>query len=221
MFNDIHAVLFDLDGTLIDSAPDLGGAADDMRAARGKPPLPLDGYRPHCGAGARGMLAVAFGIAPEHPDFPAMREEFFQCYEKRMSTNTRVFDDVPALIDALAERGIPWGIVTNKSKRFTGKLLEGIEALNASSTAISGDTTAHAKPHPEPLFEACRRMQVDPKRCIYVGDDERDIVAGLAAGMGTVAAAWGYLGSATAIGDWGAHAVANSPTELLKLLEPA
>lgn len=221
MFQDIQAVLFDLDGTLIDSAPDLGGAANDLRAARGLPPLPLEGYRPYCGAGARGMLAVAFGIAPEHPDFAAQREEFFQAYEKRMTENTHVFDGVGEMVDALDERGLAWGIVTNKSKRFTGRLLEGIAALSASATAISGDTTPHAKPHPEPLLEACRRMQVDPARCIYVGDDERDIVAGRAAGMATVAAAWGYLGSATAIGDWGAHAIANSPAELLKLLNSA
>jgi phosphoglycolate phosphatase len=221
MFKDIHAVLFDLDGTLIDSAPDLGGAADDMRVARGLPSLPMDDYRPHCGAGARGMLAVAFGMAPDHPDFQAMREEFFQSYEQRMTKNTQVFDDIPALVEALGERGLPWGIVTNKSKRFTGRLLEGIPALAASAAAISGDTTPHAKPHPEPLLEACRRMGVDPARCIYVGDDERDIVAGLAAGMGTVAAAWGYLGSATEIGDWGAHAIAKSPSELLKLLDRA
>ena len=221
MFHDVQAVLFDLDGTLIDSAPDLGGAANDMRAARDMPVLPLADYRAHCGTGARGMLAVAFGITPDHLDFSEMREEFFSRYERRMTSNTVVFDGVPAMLDRLAQRGMPWGIVTNKSKRFTGKLLEGIDALAASSTAISGDTTAHAKPHPEPLFEACRRMGVDPGRCVYVGDDERDIVAGIAAGMGTVAASWGYLGHAAEIDRWGADAVVNSPADLLNLLNPA
>ncbi|WPB57892.1 phosphoglycolate phosphatase [Xylophilus sp. GOD-11R] len=221
MFGSIDAVLFDLDGTLIDSAPDLGGAADDMRVARAMPCLPIERYRPMCGAGARGMLAVAFGMAPEHPDYPAMREEFFQRYEQRMTLNTQVFDGVTDMIDALEQRGLAWGIVTNKSQRFTGPLLASVDELAGAATAISGDTTPHAKPHPAPLLEACRRMAVDPARCVYVGDDERDIVAGLAAGMGTVAAAWGYLGSATAIEAWGAHAIAKSPVELLKLLDNA
>ncbi|QHI99959.1 phosphoglycolate phosphatase [Xylophilus rhododendri] len=221
MFGNLHAVLFDLDGTLIDSAPDLGGAADAMRLARGLPSLPLDRYRPMCGAGARGMLAVAFGMAPEHADFATMREEFFQRYEQRMTENTQIFDGVAEMVEALAQRGLAWGIVTNKSQRFTGPLLGTVSALAGAATAISGDTTPHAKPHPAPLLEACRRMDVDPARCIYVGDDERDIVAGRAAGMGTVAAAWGYLGSATAIEDWGAHAIAKSPAQLLKLLDAA
>jgi len=219
MFNDIHAVLFDLDGTLIDSAPDLGGAVDAMRIERGLPSLPLERYRPMAGAGARGMLAIGFGMAPEHPDFPTMREEFFQRYEKRMTENTHVFDGVPAMLEALAGRGVAWGIVTNKSQRFTTPLLAQVPGLGAAATAVSGDTTPHAKPHPAPLLEACRRMGVDPARCLYVGDDERDIVAGRAAGMGTVAAAWGYLGSATSIEQWGAHAITKSPADLLNLLD--
>jgi 2-phosphoglycolate phosphatase len=220
MFQEVEAVLFDLDGTLIDSAPDLGGAADDMRLARGLESLPIDRYRPMCGAGARGMLAVAFGMTPEHPDFPAMREEFFQRYEKRMTRDSHVFEGVVEMIAALEARRLPWGIVTNKSQRFTTPLLAAVPALSGAATAISGDTTPYAKPHPEPLLEACRRMAVDPARCVYVGDDERDVVAGLAAGMGTVAAAWGYLGSAAAVGDWGAHLIAESPLALLKLLDP-
>ena len=219
MFQNIHAVLFDLDGTLIDSAPDLGGAVDEMRVERGLESLPLDRYRPMCGAGARGMLAVAFDMAPEHPDFPLMKEEFFQRYEKRMTRNSSLFGGVVEMIAALEARQIPWGIVTNKSQRFTIPLLRAVPALANAAAAVSGDTTPYAKPHPAPLLEACRLMQVDPSRCIYVGDDERDIVAGLAAGMGTVAASWGYLGSATAIGDWGAQAIADSPQALLKLLD--
>lgn len=221
MFHDIQAVLFDLDGTLIDSAPDLGGAVDAMRIDRGLPSLPLEQYRPMAGAGARGMLAIGFGMAPEHPDFPAMREEFFQRYEKRMTENTRVFDGVPDMLRSLAGHGLPWGIVTNKSQRFTTPLLAQVPALGAAATAVSGDTTPHAKPHPAPLLEACRRMGVDPARCLYVGDDERDIVAGRAAGMGTVAAAWGYLGSAGAVEQWGADAITKSPADLLNLLDSA
>ncbi len=221
MFGNVQAVLFDLDGTLVDSAPDLGGAADDMRIARGLPSLSPDLYRPMAGAGARGMLAIAFGMAPEHVDFPAMREEFFQRYEQRMTRGTHIFDSITVMLAGLEERGLPWGIVTNKSKRFTGPLLASIPALAKSAVAISGDTTPHSKPHPAPLLEAARLMQVDPARCVYVGDDERDVVAGLAAGMGTVAAAWGYLGSKSSVGDWGAHAIACSPMDVLQLLDRA
>ena len=215
------AVLFDLDGTLIDSAPDLGGAVDEMRLERGLPSLPLEQYRPMAGAGARGMLGIAFGMAPEHPDFPAMREEFFQRYERRMTRNTHAFDGVADMLGSLATRGLGWGIVTNKSMRFTDPLVRSLPLLAGAATAVSGDTTPHAKPHPAPLLEAARRMGVEPAACVYVGDDERDIIAGLAAGMSTVAAAWGYLGSKSGPADWGAHAVAQSPAELLNLLGKA
>ncbi|MES2185849.1 MAG: HAD-IA family hydrolase [Pseudomonadota bacterium] len=221
MFGHATTVLFDLDGTLIDSAPDLGGAADEMRLQRGLPSLPLAQYRPMAGAGARGMLGIAFGLSPEHPDFPAMREEFFVRYEQRLTHNTQAFDGVAAMLDALAARGLGWGIVTNKSMRFTDPLVRTMPLLAAAATAVSGDTTPHAKPHPAPLLEAARRMGVAPAACIYVGDDERDIIAGLAAGMGTVAAAWGYLGSKSGPAQWGAHAVAQSPADLLQYLRKA
>jgi len=221
MFKDIHAVLFDLDGTLIDSAPDLGGAVDAMRTDRGLPSLPLEQYRPMAGAGARGMLAIGFGMAPDHPDFAAMREEFFQRYEKRMTENTRVFDGVPDMLRALEVRGLAWGIVTNKSQRFTTPLLAQVPALGAAATAISGDTTPHAKPHPEPLLEACRRMDVDPARCLYVGDDERDIVAGRAAGMMTLAATYGYMGANADFTRWKADGRVESPLEVLQWLNVA
>ena len=221
MFGHATTVLFDLDGTLIDSAPDLGGAVDEMRLERGLPSLPLEQYRPMAGAGARGMLGIAFGMAPEHPDFPAMREEFFQRYERRMTRNTHAFDGVADMLGSLATRGLGWGIVTNKSMRFTDPLVRSLPLLAGAATAVSGDTTPHAKPHPAPLLEAARRMGVEPAACVYVGDDERDIIAGLAAGMSTVAAAWGYLGSKSGPADWGAHAVAQSPAELLNLLGKA
>lgn len=221
MFEQAQAVLFDLDGTLIDSAPDLGAAADKMRVARGLPPLPLDSYRPMAGAGARGMLGIAFGMTPEHPDFLQFREEFFVNYENAMTERTRIFDGVVDLIDALVLRGLPWGVVTNKSSRFTDPLTAAMPLFATARAIVSGDTTPHAKPHPEPLFEAARRLQVAPECCVYVGDDERDIVAGLAAGMGTVAASYGYLGQQTDVSRWNAHLHIHSPLDLLKSLRSA
>lgn len=219
MFSDIRAVLFDLDGTLIDSAPDLGVAADKMRVDRGMPSLPLERYRPMAGAGARGMLGVAFGITPEHPDYAALREEFFVNYENCMTERTYVFQGIAELITQLLGQGLAWGVVTNKSMRFTQPLTQRISLFATASAVVAGDSTPHAKPHPEPLLEAARQLRLEPARCIYVGDDERDVLAGLAAGMGTVAATYGYLGSNANTLLWGAHAHIHSPLELLPLLK--
>ena len=221
VFTNVAAVLFDLDGTLIDSAPDLGGAADQMRVKRGMPSLPMDAYRPMCGAGARGMLEVAFGITPEHADFEVMREEFFSNYQACMTQRTYAFDGVPELISALQARGLAWGVVTNKSKRFTDPLTAAMPLFATAGAIVSGDTTPHAKPHPAPLLEAAQQLGLAPELCLYVGDDERDIVAGHAAGMRTVAATYGYLGSKTDVAAWNAHAQIKSPLALLQLIASA
>ncbi len=221
MFHNVQAVLFDLDGTLIDSAPDLGAAADKMRTDRGLSSFPLDHYRPMAGAGARGMLGIAFGMTPEHPDFEAMKEEFFVNYESCMTERTRIFEGVADMVARLVAQGLPWGVVTNKSSRFTDPLTQAMDLFATAGAIVSGNTTPHAKPHPEPLFEAARRLSVDPSRCVYVGDDERDIVAGLAAGMGTVAATYGYLGQQADISRWNAHLHIDSPMDLLKFLQSA
>jgi len=221
MFEQVHAVLFDLDGTLIDSAPDLGAAADKMRTDRGLPSLPLSHYRHMAGAGARGMLGLAFDMRPEHPDYEQYKEEFFVNYENCMTERTVVFDGVPDMIQALDQLGLPWGVVTNKSERFSLPLTRAMPLFATSATVVSGDTTPYAKPHPEPLYEAARRMGVDPKRCVYVGDDERDVVAGQAAGMYTVAATYGYLGSQADVASWKAHLEIEFPMKLLKSLASA
>lgn len=218
VFRDIAAVLFDLDGTLIDSAPDLAGAADQMRLSRGMPSISLEKYRPMAGAGARGILGIAFDMGVDDPRYDAMREEFFSNYEQRLTQQTTVFDGVPELIAEIHSRRIPWGVVTNKSARFTDPLTRAMPLFVSAQVIVSGDTTAHAKPHPAPLLEAARRLGVNPAQCLYIGDDERDVVAGLAAGMQTVAASYGYLGAVTDIRGWGAHAQINSPLALLQLL---
>lgn len=217
----IRAVLFDLDGTLIDSAPDLGAAADKMRTDRGLPSLPDDLYRPMAGAGARGMLKVAFDMSADHADFMAMREEFFANYEAAMTVRTYAFDGVADLIECLSQQGLVWGVVTNKMARFTDPLVGAMPLFATAAAVVSGDTTPHPKPHPAPLLEAARRLGLPPVHCLYVGDDERDIVAGRAAGMPTVAATYGYLGEKTDISSWGADLSINSPLDLLQLLPGA
>jgi phosphoglycolate phosphatase len=217
-FQNIQAVLFDLDGTLIDSAPDLGAAVDKMRVDRGMSSLPLAHYRPMAGAGARGMIALAFGYTPDHPDYEAMKEEFFRNYESCMTERTFAFEGVAQMIAALVAAKLPWGVVTNKSKRFAEPLTQAMPLFKSSAVLICGDTTPHAKPHPEPLLEAARRLGLDPSACIYVGDDERDIVAGHAAQMKTVAATYGYLGAQGDVEKWQADAQIQSPSELASLI---
>lgn len=218
MFTQIRAVLFDLDGTLIDSAPDLGAAADKMRVDRGMPSLPLDVYRPMAGAGARGMIGVAFGHGPDHPEYESLKSEFLVNYEACMTERTRAFDGVAELVDALLQAGLHWGVVTNKMERFALPLTRQMPLFASARTVIGGDTTPHAKPHPAPLLEAARQIGLAPGNCVYVGDDERDIAAGLAAGMPTVAARYGYLGAKADTLSWGAHAHIDTPLELLNWL---
>ena len=221
VFRSIRVVLFDLDGTMIDSAPDMGAATNRMREDRGLPALPLESYRHRAGSGARGMLAVAFGMAGDHPEYEAHKEEFFANYDQCLTERTRAFDGAEELVQELITRGMQWGVVTNKSTRYTVPLARAFAIFASAATIISGDTTAHTKPHPGPLLEAARRMGVSPADCLYVGDDERDVIAGRAAGMGTVAAGYGYLGLQTDTRAWGADAIIDSPLALLHCLPKA
>ncbi|MFY7863598.1 phosphoglycolate phosphatase [Roseateles sp.] len=214
----VRAVLFDLDGTLVDSAPDLAGAANEMRLMRGLPALDLAQLRPMVGAGARGMLGVALQIRPEDAQYEALKDEFLSRYEARLSLETRLFQDVQTLLDALVAADMAWGIVTNKAERFALPLTRALGLHDSARAVVGGDTTPHAKPHPAPLLEAAKRAGVAPEQCVYVGDDERDIVAGRAAGMRTVAAAWGYLGNGKPIEEWRADIVLSSPAQLLQVL---
>ncbi|GAB4562164.1 MAG: phosphoglycolate phosphatase [Rhizobacter sp.] len=217
----IRAVLFDLDGTLIDSAPDLAGTGNDMRLARGLAPLPYEHFRPMVGAGARGMVGIALQVGPSDAGFTELRDEFLARYEQRMTQQTQVFEAMRPVLAALQAQGLPWGIVTNKAQRFTDPLVRALGLHAQAAVVISGDTTPHAKPHPAPLLEAARQMALLPQHCIYVGDDLRDVQAGRAAGMGTAAAAWGYLGAGEPIAAWGADHVIESPDQLLNLLTMA
>jgi phosphoglycolate phosphatase len=215
------AVLFDLDGTLVDSAPDLAGAANDLRVAQGLAPLPYESLRPMVGTGARGMVGAAFGLAPGDEGFEPLRDAFLARYAERLLQATRVFDAVEPVLAALEAAGLRWGIVTNKAMRYAEPVVRGLALEARAAALIAGDTTPFSKPHPEPLFEAARRLGLAPGDCVYVGDDHRDIVAGRAAGMRTLAAAWGYLGRGEPIDAWGADAVLENPASLLNWLELA
>ncbi len=215
------AVLFDLDGTLIDSAPDLAGACNEMRVERGLVPLPYEQLRAMVGSGARGMVGKSFGLVPGDDGYLALRDEFLDRYEARMTRETRVFADVAPVLAWLGARALPWGIVTNKATRFAAPLVEALGLAAKAAVLICGDTAAHAKPHPAPLLEAARRLNLAPSDCVYVGDDLRDVQAGRAAAMATVAAAWGYLGDGDAPAAWGADHLIERPGELIGLIDGA
>lgn len=214
----VRAVLFDLDGTLIDSAPDLAGAANDMRVDRDLPALAFADLRPMVGSGARGMVGCAFNLGPQDEGFLALRDEFLSRYEARMTRETHVFDSMLPVLAALDAKHVPWGIVTNKVTRYSEPIVHALGLGQRARVLVCGDTTPHAKPHPAPLLEAARRLGIPPDACAYVGDDERDVQAGHAAGMATVAVAWGYLGIGEAIQAWGATHVIHSPDDLLNRL---
>lgn len=213
-----RVVLFDLDGTLVDSAPDLAGAGNEMRLQRGLPALPYEQLRPMVGSGARGMVGVALQVTPGDPEFATLRDEFLARYEARLTRESRIFDAVVPVLSALDSAAIRWGIVTNKVARYTHPVVQGLGLASRAAVVICGDSTPHSKPHPAPLLEAARRLGVAPDECVYVGDDLRDVQAGRAAGMRTIAAAWGYLGLGEPIGAWNADAVIDSPGELLQWL---
>ncbi|MYM24655.1 HAD-IA family hydrolase [Duganella sp. FT135W] len=214
-----RAILFDLDGTLADTAPDLAAAVNLLRTVRGLEPTAYDILRPTASAGARGMIGASFGLAPEDDGYAELRDGFFSNYEAAMAVHSGLFDGITTLLDGITAAGPQWGIVTNKPKRFTDPLLPQIGLAHAAC-AISGDTTPHAKPHPAPLLEAARRLQLAPQDCWYVGDDVRDIQAGRAAGMLTIACGWGYCGPVEPQ-HWQADYVFQQPAELLALLQQA
>lgn len=210
-----RAVLFDLDGTLADTAPDLGFALNRQREHHGLPPLPLEAIRPHASHGARGLLEAGFGLFPGDPEFIAFRDEFLDLYAERLCQDTRLFPGMEALLAALESDGIPWGIVTNKSTRLTEPLLASLALRERAACIVCGDTCARAKPHPDPLLEASRMLAIPPAACVYLGDDRRDMEAGLAAGMRVAVAGYGYLGVDSDPVAWGAHFRIESPQELL------
>jgi phosphoglycolate phosphatase len=214
----VDAVLFDLDGTLADSAADLTAALNRVRGECGLEPVPVDELRRHASAGARGLLGAGMGVAPDDAEYKRLRHRFLDYYEAAIDVHTRLFEGIAELLDALGERRLPVGIVTNKVARFTAPLVAALGLDRRCGTIVSGDTTAYPKPHPAPLLHAARVLGVAASRCVYVGDDLRDIEAGNAAGMATIVAEYGYLGEHGCADDWPATGWIDRPLDLLDWL---
>ncbi len=218
MIAHVELVLFDLDGTLVDTAPDLAAAANRQRADRGFEPLPLEQLRPMASHGARGLIGLALGRAPGDADYEPLRQQFLDYYEQALCVHSRLFSGMESTLGALERSGVRWGIVTNKLARFTKPLVERLGLHERAACVVSGDTTPHAKPHPAPLLHAMTQTGATPAASIYVGDDLRDIQAGRAAGTATVIAAYGYLGADADISSWGGDHVIERPADLLRLV---
>ena len=216
-----RAVLFDLDGTLADTAADLARALNRVRALQGLAPLAPEVARPHTSAGARGLLKAGFGVTPEDDSYPALRDRFLEFYEEELCVDTRLFDGIPELLARIRIRKLPWGIVTNKGKRFSEPLLRLLAVDHLAACIVSGDSTPHIKPHPAPLLLAASLLSVGAGDCIYIGDDLRDVQAARAAGMRVAVAGWGYLGAGQDPRDWDADAVISHPLQVIDLLGTA
>ncbi|HEY9572536.1 MAG TPA: phosphoglycolate phosphatase [Pusillimonas sp.] len=207
-------VLFDFDGTLADTAPDLAAAANKQRTRKGLAPLPYEALRPYASHGARGLLKAGLDMDPDHPEYESCRQQFLEDYEQNMTTLTTLFPGVKQLLSTLRDHDYAWGIVTNKMEYLAVPLVVHLGLYTECAVTVGGDTTSHAKPHPEPLLHAAKQAGFEPSQCMYVGDDQRDIIAGKAAGMATMVAAYGYCGQETALHNWQADAIAQSPQDI-------
>lgn len=215
----IRTVLFDLDGTLIDTAPDLGSSLNTLRHRRGLPPLTDAEYRPQASHGSQGLIRLGFGIGESDPEFPALRQEFLALYEACLTQNSPLFPGMDIVLTALEARGLNWGVVTNKPMRLTEPLMHHLGLTKRAACIVCGDTLAWNKPHPAPMLHASQLAGSPPENCLYLGDAERDMVAARAAGMPALVALYGYLGETDRPEDWGALGHIETPTELLDWLE--
>lgn len=217
----IKAVLFDLDGTLADTAADLGAALNRLRTESQLAPLAPEIIRPHVSQGVRGLLRVGLALGPGDDAYAEMHRRFLSRYEADLCVATTLFAGIVDLLDALDARAVSWGIVTNKTSRYTLPIVQALGLAQRAGCVVSGDSSPRPKPAPDPLLLASAILGTPPEGCLYLGDDLRDIEAGHAAGMATAAAAWGYLGDDKPLGEWGAGAIVGSPAELLRLLPGA
>lgn len=214
----IDAVLFDLDGTLADTAADLGAVLNRLRSEAGHAPLPADAIRPHVSKGVRGLLSVGFDLAPGDESYAELHRRFLADYGKSLCVATRLFEGMAELLARIEAKNVKWGVVTNKTSRYTLPVMEALGLARRAACIVSGDSSPRPKPAPDPLLLASALAGTDPTNCLYVGDDLRDIQAARAAGMGAIAAAWGYLGDDLPLEKWGADTILQSPADLFRLL---
>lgn len=214
----ISTVLFDLDGTLVDTAPDLGHALNLQLQRHGKAPLSDEAIRPFASHGSRGLIGLGFGITPKDDNFIQMRDEYLALYDTVFTRSPVLLPGIADLLQAIESKGLTWGIVTNKPRRFTQGLIESMALHPRAACVVSGDDAPQPKPSPATLLLACSQVGVKPEHCMYIGDAERDIQAGRAAGMKTVVALFGYIDVTDKPSEWGADALINTPKELLSLV---
>ncbi len=221
MLASASTVLFDLDGTLLDTAPDLAAALNATLQLNGREPLPYERIRPVVSHGGKALIELGFGLDPQHPDFKPLRKQLLDLYQANIAVETRLFPGMDEVLDSLEQRGIRWGIVTNKPGWLTDPLLDALQLSARAACVVSGDTLPERKPHPAPLLHACRLAGCSPAEALYVGDAERDIEAGRNAGMRTLVALFGYLMEHDQPARWGADALIEKPADILDYLAGA
>lgn len=214
----LRCIFFDLDGTLLDTLPDLAFALNQVLRDEGRESLPLPLIRPSISHGAPGMVRLAFGEDQDHDDFARRMARLREIYQAHIADNTRLFDGMEEVLESIENHGLAWGVVTNKKRHMTQPLLERLGLHQRLACVIAGDDTLQGKPHPAPLWLACRTAGVAPNHCVYVGDHQRDIEAGQRAGLGTIAAVYGYLAEDDDPSQWGADAIIEKPLDLLQWL---
>lgn len=215
----LKTILFDLDGTLADTAPDLADALNAVLLNNGKDALPFEQIRPVVSHGGMALVSLGFGIEPEHPEFESLRQQLLQLYAGSIANKTRLFPGMAELLNSIESAGLNWGVVTNKPAWLTDPLLDALQLSQRAVSIVSGDTLAERKPHPSPLLYACEQAGSQGFECVYVGDAERDIVAGHKAGMQTIVALFGYIGTEDRPDTWGADVLLESPQEIREWLQ--
>ncbi len=210
------AILFDLDGTLVDTAPDLAFALNSLLQEEGLETLSYTDIRPVASHGSAGLLGLGFGITTEHRDYPSLQQRFLQLYQDNIARETTLFEGMEEVISALEQANISWGVVTNKPAFLTEPLMDALELTDRAACIVSADTTPFTKPHPAPMLHACELINLPPEQCLYIGDAARDIEAGKNANMRTITALYGYLGAQDHPENWQADSSINHPHDILQ-----
>lgn len=209
-------IFFDLDGTLVDTAPDLAFALNQLLEQEGKSPLPYENIRPVASHGSAGLLGLGFAITPVMDTFKPLQERFLQIYQDNLSRQSALFDGMENILDTIEKTGKQWGVITNKPAFLTLPLMADLKLDKRAVCIVSGDTTAKSKPHPEPMLHACQLTHVQPNNCLYIGDAERDIAAGRNVNMHTIIANYGYISESDKPETWQADAMINHPSEIMQ-----